>query len=77
MLKLNCEKATLKRKREEKNMFNKSISQSISVDDKKKILYQDNAIEHEQLMSAARNVDINSQSSLFKKFVVIKNLLIL
>ena len=76
MLRSSCEKAISKRKREEKSMSDKLLPQSISIDDEKKILRQDNVIEHEQLISAARNVDINSKSSLFEKFVVIKSSLI-
>ena len=76
LLRLNCEKATSKRKHKEKNISDKLLSQSISIDDEKKILRQNNIIEHEQLMSTARNVDINSKSLFFEKFVVIKDSLI-
>ena len=57
-------------------MFDKSLFQSTFVDDEKKLLYQNNAIEHEQSMFVTRNVDMNLKSSLFEKLVVIKNLLI-
>ena len=73
MLKSSCEEATSKRKREKKSMLDKLLSQSISIDDEKKILCQNNAIKHKQLMSAARNVDINSKLLFYEKFVVIKN----
>ena len=61
LLKSSCERAISKGKREEKSMFDKSLFQSVSVDNKKKISRQDNIIEHEQLMSIAKNVDINSK----------------
>ena len=73
MLKSSCEKATLKEKRKKKSMFDKLLSQSILVNDRKKVLHQNNIIEYKQLISAARNVDIKSKASLFEKFVVIKN----
>ena len=76
LLKSSRERATLKRKCERKIMFDKSLSQSISVDNEKKILRQNNVIEHKQLISAVKNFEINSKSSLFEKFVVIKNSLI-
>ena len=47
-------------------MFDKLISQSIAIDNKKKILYQDNIIEYKQLMFAVKNVDINLKSSFFE-----------
>ena len=75
LLKSSREKAISRRKREEKSMSDKSLSQSTSVDNEK-ILCQNNTIEHEQLMSAARNVNINSKLLFFEKFVVIKNSLI-
>ena len=76
MLKSNCEEITLKRKCKEKNIFDRLLSQSISVNDKKKIVHQNNIIEHEQLMSTAKTVDINSKLLLFEGFIVIKNSLI-
>ena len=76
MLRSSCEKATSKKKRKGKSMLDESLSQSVSADNDKKLMRQDNAIEYKQLISAARNVDINSKSSFFEKFFVIKNSLI-
>ena len=76
LLRSSREKTISKKKREGKNIFDKLLSRSISVDNEKKILCQDNAIKHEQLIFTARNVDVNSKSSLFEKFIVIKHSLI-
>ena len=72
-IKIKLWRDNFKKKRERKNLFDKSLFQLISVDNEKKILRENNAIEYEQLISIARNVDINSKSSLFGKFVVIKD----